>query len=68
MKKVLFLLIVLFSLSATIEANAANAAPSYDPPKGYNYKREYAKQARYFFFFKKRIHRQNGGCGWAKNH
>ena len=65
MKKVLFLLIALFTLCTTIEANAA---PTDKRPKGYNYKREYAKQARYCFFFKKRIHRQNGGCGWANNH
>jgi len=65
MKKVLFLLIALFTLCATIEANAT---PTDKRPKGYNYQKQRAKEARYCFFFKKRIHRQNGGCGWANNH
>jgi hypothetical protein len=62
MKKVLFLLIALFTLCATIEANAA---PTDKRPKnGYNYRKAKAKQERYNFFNKKHIQRSNGGCGW----
>ena len=66
MKKVLFLLIALFTLCANIEANAETTDKR--PKNGYNYRKAKAKQERYNFFFKKRIHRDNGGCGWANNH
>lgn len=52
-----------FALSfVTIEAKAETTDKR--PKKGYNYQKQRAKEARYSFFFKKRIHRQNGGCGW----
>ena len=65
MKKVIFLLIAIFALCATIEANAAPTDKR--PKKGYNYQKQRAKEARHSFFYNKQIHRQNGGCGWMRN-
>jgi hypothetical protein len=62
MKKVLFLLIALFTLCATIEANAA---PTDKRPKsGYNYKKAKRQAKTYNFTNRSKIRNGNGGCGW----
>jgi hypothetical protein len=67
MKKVIFLLLAVFALSfVTIEAKAETTDKR--PKRGYNYQKQRTKQNRHNFFFKKRIQRQNGGCGWMRNH
>lgn len=63
MKKVLFLLIALFTLCATIEATAA---PTDKRPKksGYNYKKAKRQAKAYNITNRSKIRKGNGGCGW----
>lgn len=60
MKKVLFLLVVLFAFTTVATAETTTFAP----PKGYNYQKAKKKAARHNFFH--RPHNKNGGCGWHK--
>jgi hypothetical protein len=62
MKKVLFLLIALFTLCATIEANATPCDKR--PKRGYNYKKANRQAKVYNSTNRSKILRQNGGCGW----
>jgi hypothetical protein len=62
MKKVLFVLAVLFAFATT--ATAATATVDNKPPKGYNYQKARKQAARHNFYY--RPHQKNGGCGWHK--
>lgn len=62
MKKVFFLLAILFAF--TITASATTETVDNKPPKGYNYNKAVRKAASYNFF--KAPKRHNGGCGWAR--
>lgn len=63
MKKILFVLAVLFAFSTTASAETTTNNDKR-PKSGYNYKKNAKKAARYNFFH--RPHKNNGGCGWAK--
>lgn len=64
MKKVLFLLAVLFAFTATTataSTESADKRPKYK--KGYNYEKARKQAARHNFHY--RPYNKNGGCGWA---
>lgn len=63
MKKIFFLLALLFAFSVTASAETTT---NFDkrPKQGYNAKKVHRQAAWYNFFH--RPHNQNGGCGWHK--
>ena len=63
MKKVLFLLAVLFTFATTATA-ATTVESTNKPPKGFDYKKNH--RTTWFYNFLHRPKAQNKGCGWAK--
>lgn len=63
MKKVLFLLAILFAFTFTASASAT-VETTDKPTKGYDYKKNHRTTWVYNFFHRPKS--QNGGCGWHK--